>query len=570
KRDQRQHNDPNEKKRRYFEQYDLGKLAEIEVKKIPYWYPKNTMMNAEETQQAWGMLWRPYHGDIRRVDQFFTKRNLWGLAVLLANIEPLTVSHHLRDVLKFVLQSCILNCSIMYRYRESGKGGIAMGTYYVPPMYQVMNASQSFDNKFNDILRGLAELVNMPSPANLAVSTQTALDFNQIPPNAIDYIFTDPPYSWKVQYGESNFLWEAWMQFDTNWLQDEIIINTSRDLSEEYWKNQMLAALNECYRVLKPGHWLSLCYHDTSEGTWQFIQDIASEAGLVSEKTEQTLFIDATQRSWKQIVAEKVTRRDLVINFRKPRPDEITQLMLFGDEDPTTFNQKARAILAESLEQHPGSTADRLYDELVSRMVRKGEFERHNFDDLLHSVAEEVDGRWYLLEIAGQIDEAESAKEEASAARLEAFMLQHLEENLGESGVHYSDLFEQYLPVPDKPRRLLQEWLPEFFFKTGEGTWRPPANGEERQQKVALRSGGTLRRIKRFTKALLDGVPPYERDRPPNPATAADWLRQCRRAGLYELGRAIYEKGGFDFESLDDEALMAVEEDYQLCVRRSS
>ena len=116
----------------------------------------------------------------------------------------------------------------------------------------------------------------------------------------------------------------------------------------------------------------------------------------------------------------------------------------------------------------------------------------------------------------------------------------------------------------------MQEWLPEFFFKTEEGTWRPPATAEERQQKAALRTGGTLRRIKRFAKALLDGVPPHERDRPPNPATAADWLRQCRRAGLYELGRAIYEKGGFDFEVLEEESYMTLEEDYQLCVRRSS
>ena len=41
-------------------------------------------------------------------------------------------------------------------------------------------------------------------------------------------------------------------------------------------------------------------------------------------------------------------------------------------------------------------------------------------------------------------------------------------------GVHYSDLFEEYLPVADKPRRLLADWLPEYFVKTLSGTWRPP------------------------------------------------------------------------------------------------
>ena len=55
-------------------------------------------------------------------------------------------------------------------------------------------------------------------------------------------------------------------------------------------------------------------------------------------------------------------------------------------------------------------------------------------------------------------------------------------------GVHYSDLFEQYLPIKDKPRRLLADWLPEYFIKTLDGTWRPPADDEERSLLAALRT----------------------------------------------------------------------------------
>jgi hypothetical protein len=234
-----------------------------------------------------------------------------------------------------------------------------------------------------------------------------------------------------------------------------------------------------------------------------------------------------------------------------------------------------------------------LYDELVSRLVRKGQFERHDFEALLLSVAEPVSEarmanlfekeqpnlfgthevvRWYLKANADVLDEAESAKEEAAARRLESFMQTYLAENPEELGVHYSDLFEQYLPVKDKPRRLLQEWLPEFFFKTqsasGAGTWDPPADDQERAQLAGLRSGGLLRRIKRFGNALLDGVPPAERDKPESAATLADWVRQCRRAGLFEIGRALYEKSGMRFDGLDEVRLIELEEDYQVCVRR--
>jgi len=303
------------------------------------------------------------------------------------------------------------------------------------------------------------------------------------------------------------------------------------------------------------------------------------------------LYIDTGQKSFNQLTAEKVTKRDAVINFRKPRPGEVAgEVRLTGNEDDATFNEKVRAILRAALEAHPGQTADRLYDEVVSRLVRQGEFRRHNFDELLQSVAEPVHElkmanlfepqapnlfgthetvRWYLKETAGQVDEAEGRKEDAAAAHLERFMHQYRQEKPLESGVHYSDLFEAYLPLKDKPRRLLVDWLPEYFYKTGEGTWRLPRTDEEAQQLAALRQSGVLRRAKRFARALMEGVPPAPRDRPENAATAADWLRLCRRAGLHKEGRALYEKGGFDFSTLGEEAALEADDDYRVCVRRS-
>ena len=101
----------------------------------------------------------------------------------------------------------------------------------------------------------------------------------------------------------------------------------------------MLASMNECFRVLKPGRTISLCYHDTSEGTWAIIQDIMAEAGFVINKTGSTLFIDTDQKSWKQIVADKVTKRDLLLNFRKPKQDELSKMVVItGVEEDSTFN----------------------------------------------------------------------------------------------------------------------------------------------------------------------------------------------------------------------------------------
>ena len=135
-----------------------------------------------------------------------------------------------------------------------------------------------------------------------------------------------------------------------------------------------------------------------------------------------------------------------------------------------------------------------------------------------------------------------------------------------ELGMHHSDLFEQYLPVKDKPRSLLQDWLSEYFYKTPEGIWRPPASDEERHQKAALRASVVLRRIKRFANALLDGVPPAEQDRPENAVTLADWIRQYIGAGLFNLGQVLYGKGGLQFDELNEKTQLRVGEDHQICV----
>lgn len=560
-RDERRYNDPDSKKQAYFLKYDLPKIKEIETRSVPHWTPNVPMIRGFETTIKRDL----FAQGVNLVDDLFTKRNLWALATILESCQQ-------DDRLRFIVHSALIASSRRAQHLEEG-GGYIPGSYHLPQVAKERNVMGVVERIAKKTISARDEITHSLKSNNILISTQSATDLHQIPSDSVDYIFTDPPYSGNVQYGELNFVWEAWMSFNITWHGQEIIVNQTRNRTEDDWANQMILALSECYRVLKPGRWLSLCYHDASEGTWQLVQDLMAQVGWISENLETALYIDTGGRTYNQYTADKVTKRDLVINFRKPRPGELSgQLELFDEGDFATFQEAARAVMAEVLTTHPGSTADRLYDELVSRLVRKGQFERHNFDELLRSVAEEAppgSGRWYLLETAGQVDETESKKETAATAHLEAYMQKVLAEQRDAMGVHYSDLFEQYLPIKDKPRRLLQDWLPEFFFKTPDGTWRPPANEEERQQKADLRSTGALRRIKRFANALVDGVPPADRDQPENAVTLADWIRQCRRAGLFELGRVLYEKGGLRFEGLSEELQLQVEEDYQICVGRS-
>jgi hypothetical protein len=590
RRGERRHNDADAKKREFFNRYDLGKIQEIEDKHIPHWFPNIRMMNAPEGTDRWGLLWRPYLTGVVEVKDLYTKRNLWALAAIKAGIEEVAEGD-VRDALLFGLTGIALNSSKMYQEREGGRS-IAKGSYYIPPIGREMVVTNGYYYKIEQqLLPAYIELQCLHTPT-VAISTQSATNLGNVPSNSVDYIFTDPPYSWKVQYGEANFVWEAWLGSDTQWHGEEIIVNEVRGKTEQDWSASMRQAMSECYRVLKPGRWMSLCYHDTSEGTWELVQDIMAEVGFVVDKTETALSIDMEQKSWKQLVSDKITRRDLVLNFLKPKPGEwrVTQIFIPANVDVATFHELARQVIRDYLAAHPGTTKDRIYDALISSMVRKGQMEAHDFEALLRSVAEEVQqpvkedlfrnkepdlwgshvqSRWYLKDTADQVDQAEQAKEDAAAKRLEKLIGDNLKKNPELEGLHYSDLFEHYLPVQDKPRRLLNDWLPEYFIKVASGTWRLP-DKDESEQLSRLREAGTLRRIKRFANALIEGVPVHDKDRPGSDVDLLDWLRQCRRAGLYEQGRAIYEKGGLNSANLTDEQQIEAEDDYRICVRRGS
>ena len=204
-------------------------------------------------------------------------------------------------------------------------------------------------------------------------------------------------------------------------------------------------------------------------------------------------------------------------------------------------------------------------------MVRKRQFERHDFHKLLETIAETSNGRWYLIETADQIDKVEQELEDNAAQRLRQFVVPYMKQHPEQEGVHYSELHEHFLsiPVSEWPRRRLSDFLPEYLVRTHSSTWRLP-DKEESLQLAELREAGTLRRIKRFANALVEGVPVRDKDRPASDADLLDWLRQCRRAGLFDQGKAIYDKGGLNSANLTDEQQIEAEDDYRICARRGS
>ncbi|MDT4896822.1 MAG: hypothetical protein QOH25_1899 [Acidobacteriota bacterium] len=640
---ERRRNDADLTKRKYFEDYDLKKLSAIEEEDMPYWYPQGYDMTGFSRYQRDAL----YYYNISEVAHLFTKRNLRALAAYYDAADKFS-SSDIRDVIKFGLNSIVLAMSRMQGYVEDPRfpNQLMRGTYYIPQVSREYPVHDWLDGKLKNLVAGYRRIAEETTGQPVAISTQSALDMSNVMTASVDYIFTDPPYSGTQQYGELNFVWEAWLNFDTHWQDEEIIVNEVRGKTESDWADMMRQAMGECYRILKPGRWLSLCYHDTSEGTWALIQDIMAEVGFLVDKSESALFISAKQKSYNQLNADKVSKRDLVINFRKPRPGEVAPHVSFtGEETDATFNEKVRAIVGEYLAAHPGSTKDRIYDEVVSRMVRAGSMEPHNFDELLAQVADGVSEparknlfetadpdlfgthevtRWYSKAQGGSLEVSDRLAEESAATRIEQFLVRESEKQLQKTlpklddlqrrerearralaglqpddperkaaklkrelrenerqlrkleadraewrqhALHYTYVQEFSFTINPRPQKTLFDLLEDYFFMTGEGNWRPPQSEEEREHKTNERQQSIRHTIQRFCRLLSanEAVPPAAR---PSSATLAEWLRYCKRAGLYSQGKLLYEKGGLSLDDLSEEAQAGIEEDYQVCARQ--
>ncbi|MDQ7782266.1 MAG: DNA methyltransferase [Desulfomonilaceae bacterium] len=364
-----------------FAAIDLARIREIERAPIPYPHPIQFMMNESNPDLPWGDEWRPSR-DFRRVSQLFTYRNLRALAAFMH------AAGNDYD-LKAVITAGMTAVSRKAQHLDGG-GGYIPGNWSLPPVSKQRNVLESLTRVFKRTVKAKAELARTIQTQSACISTQSATDMDALPECSVDYIFTDPPYGGSVQYGELNFVWESWLGFNTSWHDSEIIINATRRKSVDHWARMMRLAASECHRVLKPGRWLSLCWHDASSMTWRLVQQIFADAGFVIGDLGHALSIDTDSETYNQRVSDKVVRRDLVINFRKPQEGERLPAVPSNSAGGESFEGRACRTIGAYVLAHPGATKDRIYDHFISVMIRCGSLENHNFDALLSRVAVRV------------------------------------------------------------------------------------------------------------------------------------------------------------------------------------
>ncbi len=270
------------------------------------WWP------ADAVPDGLDELSRVRRSGVETVADLFTQRNLEAVARLWAaasEVEPA----RLRARALFAVTAIMVRASRLIKYIPSRRmaPGPILGTMYLPSLSAEISVLELFERRIRSVCRAAAE---MPpgSADDLCISTQSATDLGAVPDASIDYVFTDPPFGRNIMYSELNFLWECWLGWRTDPRQ-EAVVSRSQSKAVAQYGRLMAAAFAEIRRVLRPGRWMTLVFHNTQAAVWAEIQSGVENAGFSIESV-QTL--DKPRETFKQVTAEGAVGHDVVVHCR--------------------------------------------------------------------------------------------------------------------------------------------------------------------------------------------------------------------------------------------------------------
>lgn len=380
--------------RRFLEDKEKEEISRIEQQKILYWYPIKEFLDGRE-------IMRLKRQNIRYVHQLFTLRNLKALSMLFKQIQEIK-DEEIKQIFLLCFSNTLLHVS---KLKSESLRPMSANSYYCMDDWIEENVWLRFENRFKwhwGVAKGKEEtnrlIGNYYRPANsfnellkdgtFLLLNQSATDLYNIPDNSIDYCFTDPPYGGSIQYFELTYVWRTWLQMEDEFINDEIIVNDFQQKNKNTYELMLSRAFSEIYRVLKPGRWMTVTFNNLDQKIWMALINACRKAGF--EKVNIVLQ-EPVGKSFVQSWASRSVKRDLILNFRKPKsgyktaskktktftPEEIIYEAAYA-----YLKNRKLATLAELYEAAVAKWIDYVYgyhDKLTENLM----FNIENVDELL-------------------------------------------------------------------------------------------------------------------------------------------------------------------------------------------
>ena len=441
------------------DKHDMEVIDRIRALPFPSQFPIDRMMHAPTGKECWGDKWRAGTASFSHVHHLFLPRSAHALAALWskANAHPDT---RLRQMLLFFVEQAILGMSVLNRYMPtafSQANRTLTGVYYIASQISEASPWYNLEGKLSRLAKAFQHDVAAMGVSALSTGTTTRLG---LPDNCIDYIFTDPPFGDNLAYAELNFVAEAFHKCFTN-MKPEAIVSSHQHKGLSEYQHLMRLCFSEYCRVLKPGHWMTVVFHNSRNSVWTAIQESLQIAGFV---VADVRVLDKQQGSFNQAVAVGSVKQDLVISAYKPNNGLEDRFKLTaGTEDgvwdfcrthlkhlPVFVSKEGQAEIIAERQNYL------LFDRMVAFHVQRGVTVPLSAAEFYAGVTQrfsERDGMYFLSEQVAEYDKKRMTVREV--LQLQLFVVDE------SSAIHW--LKQQLTKKP----QTFQEVHPQFLKKIG-------------------------------------------------------------------------------------------------------
>jgi len=473
------------KKNKKPDEQDLAILDKVQKMIETVDYPTELMMFVPEGEE-WGDLYRGYHEGISRVHDFYLSRQLVAFSLLWHMGDELPTGE-LKRLWRFTLQSVLVSFTRRNRFRKKAYSQVntnLSGTLYIGSTVSEPSPTYCLEGKIKRFGNAV------PGSIHPAAITTQSLASMLIPENTVDYVFIDPPFGDNLPYAELNFLWEAWLRVFTNSSQDTVVSGKQRkDLT--VYTNMMTACLREVYRILKPGRWVTVEFHNSKNAVWTAIQEALGRAGFIIADVS---ILDKGMKTKKQLHANAVDK-DLVISAYKPNGglEKRFQIQAGSEAGVWDFIRTHLRQLPVFISKggHGQVIAERqqvlLFDRMVAFHVQRGVSVPLSAGEFYQGLSQrfpERDGMYFLTEQVAEYERKRMTSREMLQLDLfvsdEASAIQWLKQQLTRKPQTFQELQPQFMRETqggwrkyEKPLELLEMLEQNFLMYDGKGSVPP-------------------------------------------------------------------------------------------------
>jgi 16S rRNA G966 N2-methylase RsmD len=387
-----------------------------------------------------------------------------------------------RNEARFLLSAVLTLLSRRERYRDGTGKGAQSGTLYVPSLQIEKNAFDVVERKQKAFMTlGLETLAT-----DTIVTCQSHTNLSNIPNDSVDYIFTDPPFGESLQYAELNFFHEAWLKVHTQ-LKQDCVLNYVHDKDLPFYQSLMIYAFTEAYRILKPGRWITVEFHNSQNSVWMAIQEALWRAGLT---VADVRVLDKKQGTFNVVNRAGAVKQDLVISAYKANGGLEDRFKLEAGTESAVWDfirtHLHKLPLFVSKEGQAEVISERqnylLFDRMVAFHVQRGvtvPLSAAEFYAGLEQRFSERDGMYFLPEQVAEYDKKRMTVREVLQLQLfvtdESSAIQWLKQQLIKKPQTFQEIHPQFLKEiggwqkHEKPLELLQLLDDTFICYDGKG-----------------------------------------------------------------------------------------------------